>query len=376
MQNATAPIPPPLIANAKLIADKIWVLLDKKKETGESIEENIEWLGRAINDPAGQLFEFYVQSVARIQQQGNAPQSPLEEYKVVFSEALRGRSRSAQLARVVLASQAYFLFQLDRDWTTENVFPILDPALDEERARQCWHGFLYWGRWTDSMLVNLLKCYENMFLHIDKEKREIRGMFCGHLAGISVYSSIKPLENGWLFRFLTTVKSETRSLWAADIRQVIAGLENDAKLNLWKRWLSNYWNERGQGRPLPLSEAEAAEMVQWALKLDPVFPEAVALVKKGPQPKFEHSMIYYQISESPLVKQHPESMVEFLSFLTAGEGARPVYDLDKLYSTVGELIQLIPKHPQLRILCDRLASLGVSGVSELAAKLDPPYNVP
>ncbi len=86
-------------------------------------------------------------------------------------------------------------------------------------------------------------------------------------------------------------------------------------------------------------------------------------------------MVYYRLSESELLKEYPNSFADLLVFLTSGEHMRPIYDLPHLYSAVEQLVGLIPRNPQLRVLCDELARLGASGVSALAAKLDPPYNV-
>ena len=76
-------------------------------------------------------------------------------------------------------------------------------------------------------------------------------------------------------------------------------------------------------------------------------------------------MVHYQISKSELLKQYPDSFADLLAFLTSGEGTRAIYDLSDLYSAVSQLVGLIPKNPQLRILCDELTRLGVSGISKL-----------
>ena len=371
IQNSSKPIPTNLLPRAKSVADKVWATIEEP----EQISGDIDWLGRAINHPAGQIFQFYVQSLARSQQPSSPPQPIAEEYKVIFNEAIVGSSLAAQLARVVLASQVHFLFNLDPDWTTHSVFPILDPKLNEERAKQCWNGYLYWGRWTDAMLQSLMQCYENMFSVIDKESDETRRMFCGHLSGIGIYSSIHPLDSGWLFRFLQAVQDKTRSLWAGEFGLVMAGLDADAKLHLWKRWLNDYWRERVMGKPAPLSGKEAAHMVEWALDLEPVFSEALDLVRKSVYPEFEHSMIYYRISESPLVENSPDAMVDLLVFLTEGEHARHIYDRHRLYIAVERLVGRVPRNRKLRDLCDRMALLGVQGGAALASRLDPPYQV-
>jgi Domain of unknown function (DUF4020) len=289
-------------------------------------------------------------------------------YKYVFMRALKGVSFAALLARVVLAARIHFLFHFDPEWTAQHVCPLLDAELDEERAKQCWHGYLYWGRWTDSMLVKMMHSYESMFPLIDYEKDDFQRFFCSHLSAIAVYSSFHPLEQGWLFRFLTSVKPSTRVMWAAELRPVIGALDKDTKIHLWQRWLKTYWQERLQGRPLPLSTKETAEMIEWATALSPMFSEVVELIRKSPYPDFGQSMAYYGLANSELLKECPDAFAELFFFLAAGEKNRPVYDLGELFSAVEELAALIPKNPRLRSLCE-LARLGAAGVAVLAAKL-------
>ena len=286
--------------------------------------------------------------------------------------ALKEVSFAAQLARILLASQMHFLFNFDPEWTEQNVFPLLNAQLDKEQARRCWHGYLYWGRWNDSMLLKMMHSYESMFPLIENENEEIQHAFCHHLAGIAVYSSFNVLERGWLFRFLAVVKLATRVTWAAAMRSVVGGLDDDSKTNLWRRWLKAYWQERLQGRPVPLSAAETGEMVEWATYFGPVFSEVVDLICKSPYPDLGQSMAYYGLAESELLKKYPDAFAELLYFLAAGEKNRPVYDLDQLYKAVEELVDLVPKHPRIRPLCDELARLGVLGVAKLAARLAVP----
>jgi hypothetical protein len=368
IQHTTAPIPDTLIASAQGVAEQLWVYIEKPETT--KLIHGLDWLGTAINHSAGRLFEFYLYSLSRLERKKLLTEHLRDSYKRIFMMALKGASFAAQLARVLLASKVQFLFDFDPVWTEQNVFPLLDAQLDEQRAKQCWHGYLYWGRWNDSMMVNMVHSYESMFPLIDDETEEIQRAFCRHLSEIAVYSSVHPLEQGWLFRFLLAVKPSMHVMLAGALRSVISGLDNDAKIHLWQRWLKNYWHERLQGRPLPLSTKESAEMIEWATDLAPVFPEVVDLIRKSPYPDFGRSMVYYGFAKSELLKKYPDDFTELLFFLAAGEKHRPVYDLDQFYKAVEQLIELVPQNIRLRSLCDELARLGIPGVAILAAKLE------
>jgi hypothetical protein len=190
VQSSTAPIPTNLLGPAKQLADQVWAHCKDEDLLGDQVD----WLGRAINHTGGQLYQFYLHSLSRLQRDNLLDKEHLKQHQRVFTLAIEGTTIASQFARVVLVSQLHFLFYLDRDWTTSAIFPLLDPRVDSRRARQCWHGFLYWGRWSDEMLGELLPCYEGMFQFIETENDEIRRMFCGHLAGIAAYATINPLD--------------------------------------------------------------------------------------------------------------------------------------------------------------------------------------
>jgi hypothetical protein len=370
-RNPTSPIPATLIERSKSLADAMW---DRSETVSTSLDgDQIDWLGKAINHPAGELIEFYLTSMGVLEREKLMTNQLRHAFEHTLTRAIQGVSPGAQLGRVIIASQAHFLFAVDQQWTRSSVLPLLDPSTDELRASQCWHGYLYWGRWNDSMLVDLLPSYEAMFVIIDREKPEMQRTFCSHLAGIAVYGSVHPLEHGWVSRFIATVTPKIRELWAGELRAVMGSLDDSAKLHLWNRWLKKYWEERLQGRPAALTRAEAAEMYEWLLHLGPVVPEVVNLVTASPYPDLGRSMAYYHIAKSPLLKEHPDAFAALLVFLTAGERGRPIYDLSQLYEAVEQLGALIPEAPQLRNLCDELARLGAAGVATLAAKLKPPY---
>ena len=143
------------------------------------------------------------------------------------------------------------------------------------------------GAADDGMLQSLMQCYENMFSIIDKESDETRRMFCGHISGIAIYFPFTRLIRAGSFGSYKLCKIK-QDRCGGRIRLVVAGLDADAKLHLWKRWLNDYWRERVMGKPAPLSGKEAAHMIEWALELEPVFSEAVALVRKGVYAELEH----------------------------------------------------------------------------------------
>lgn len=117
--------------------------------------------------------------------------------------------------------------------------------------------------------------YEETFPVLHAEFGEFRERLCSHLAGIAVLSSVDPLEQGWINRFLTTVEPEEREMWASSVNTVLKSTTEASKTEVWNHWIAKYWRNRIQGIPIPLSADEVGRMAIWVVYLEPVFAEAV-----------------------------------------------------------------------------------------------------
>jgi len=92
------------------------------------------------------------------------------------------------------------------------------------------------------MLPDLLPIYEGAFAHVPDLPQRLRGRFSEHLASIAVYGFSKPVQDGWLGRFLHAVAPEDRAAWASEVGRVLRQLEAEAVRDLWDGWLSEYWS--------------------------------------------------------------------------------------------------------------------------------------
>src|ERR1039458_1098451 len=222
---------------------------------------------------------------------------PVEDEQF-FTVVVSGSSYAAELGRVLIASHVDFLFSLDDNWTTQNVLPLFDLALNLKRGLQAWHGFLYWGRWNNRLLVYLLMHYEGAFPFLHSDFGKLRESFCNHLAGIAAWSTIGPLAQGWLNRFLLAVTEDERVMWASLFERTLQGIEEQTKATIWKSWLEEYWRNRLNGIPVPLTEREGEQMAEWSAHLEPVFPEAVEYALLTPVPDLKNSFLHTDLSES------------------------------------------------------------------------------
>jgi hypothetical protein len=103
-------------------------------------------------------------------------------------------------------------------------------------------------------------------------------MFCGRLAACVVIGTIDPLDNGWLYEFLTRAAHRERMHWATNVTQQLREANEQAKESAWERWIERYLQRRVVLNPLPLDAQESGAMCEWALVLNAHYSEIVGLL--------------------------------------------------------------------------------------------------
>jgi hypothetical protein len=361
-------IPDEYLHSAIQLSEKLWSVCassdDGKQETAD------DWLTVAINHPAGNLAEFVLRVLSRLRTQSADPwQGIAPEHKRFLESILNGCSYSAELGRVVLASQLHFFFSLDEKWMLASLLPLLDWASDSRRALQAWHGFLTWGRWTHNMLPHLLPFYESAFPKVDAEFGKFQRNFCEHLAGIACFSTINPLQHGWLNGFLVAAGLEQRIMWAAAMGGALGQMKEPGAQVAWDHWIQTYWQNRIEGLPVPLDSREVGEMVEWSIPLQSVFPAAVTKICASPNASMTHSSLFYRLPKSEIPALHPAPAAKLVLHLLRTAEFR-YYDVDSIIQITERLAASGVDRTDLRLICDELARLGYPGARELRDAVD------
>jgi hypothetical protein len=227
---------------------------------------------------------------------------------------ITGESLEAQLATVFITSQLYFMFYMDAPWTIGKVLPLLEWS-NPLRARQCWDGYLFWGRYGENTLPHIMPLYRKTFRELHAIRDEQRRRFCEHMASIAIYSSINPLEDGWLVEFITSVEESARTEWAQQIGYMLRGLNDEATKLMWDQWLGKYWHRRNLGQPVPLSPSESAEMVEWSSCLGSVFDKVVKLICDIQAPDISESYMFHLMNEKGFAKRYTADLAKLLIHL-------------------------------------------------------------
>jgi hypothetical protein len=357
-------IPIALIPAAESVGRGIWEeLVDAPP--GRSVAGIDDWLERAINEPAGQLVTFFLHamSLARV---ADPAEGLYEERRRLFESMLFGDSYANGLARAVLASQAHFLHSVDREWTLGTLFPVMDWAVDPAKARQAWDGFLSWGRLNPTLVDDLLPMYESAFRHLARFGR-LRERFAEHLSVVAFLSSVGPVSEGWLLRFVQRADPANVVTWTQFVTHQLRNMQDAGREVAWRDWISPYWRHRIQGNPRPLTPEEAKDMAEWPLYLPTVFEDAVARVCDGPTGGAD-GLLFYSLEKTDLPERYPEVVTRLVRHVLIGQ-QRPFWHCVNAVA-VGHRVAAAPSvaAADLKALVDELLRLhcpGAEGIQRI-----------
>ena len=122
-------------------------------------------------------------------------------------------------------------------------------------------------------------------------------------------------DDKWVTELFKYADAETKHLFASGIGHRLRGLDESRQQEWWNVWLRDYWDNRVEGIPSSLDEEEIARMLEWVLRLDGVFREAVEVANRMPPKPIKRSRMLHRLEEKSLVDSYPEEMAKFLLHL-------------------------------------------------------------
>ncbi len=360
-------LPYSLLSKAERVAIKLWTAAASKYEPDE--HDSKDWLHSAINHTGGYLAEFFLQviSLRRKNAEGKWRSIP-KRLRDVLDKIVNGVSYLAEMGRVLLASRLHFLFNVDGGWTKKNLVPLLKWSENSRRAKQMWHGFLYWGKWSEESLSLLLPLYSQCFDRLDSELEDVAERFVEHIAGICMFSTRAQSRGSWLNRFLTTADVNNRKYFANAIGHILRDMDTKTATKAWKRWLKQYWANRLLGKPVPMTGSEFSEMVGWAPYLKGVFPEVVEKISESRDDLSVNNFIYDDLLNKGIADTYPEETVRLMLKLAEGS-TEPIYHFGDMNDIIEKLIAVPATHPTLITLLDKMAAKGSTMASEFRKRI-------
>ena len=323
--------------SARGLARDLWNALEPEGDSAMLGPHNM--LEHAYNSSAGQLAEYWVEVVVQRWRETEAAWSeiPADIRDDLQSSTGAGEATDKQsLARAIYLSRLHLFWSADRLWTEAWLLPLLSWTLSPRTAALLWPAYLMGGRWNDQLLAaGLLEQYPAATKMLASDDSNVRQALAGHMAAISIQSTLDLTSANWLVELTSGSDEELRAEWfdaLADLMRQGIG-DPDAE---WARWLAGYVNERAKGIPLPLTEREASAFAEIAMQLEANFVDAVVLVERTPA-SLNHDRYLIHRLETDKAAGHPEAAARLVIHLLKNTQSGQFYDnrgLKRIFETV------------------------------------------
>ena len=265
----------------------------------------------ALNHVAGKLAEAALIRLQKYEPKvdGGLP-SPIRIY---FDTIVN--DRDGKFGRVMLTTELYFLFGIDRDWVGKHLIPLLSLRSSEE-ARDLWSAY----SWSATVGPDLLFAFKDSFLEIlrdsdDGYRRK------NHLTGLFVTICIEApnLLTEQEIRSVVRAFPENALVTALNRLSRCLEVDPDARKDIWCKtvhpWLGAYWPA---DRNTP---ATSRAMLDLLAECGDAFPDAVGWSLDHLQPPNKPD--FHQFERNGLAKKHPDSTLQVLDKVVVGDASSP-----------------------------------------------------
>ena len=232
-----------------------------------------------------------------------------------------------------------------------------------------WEPHAVYGDLSRELILRMTTIYQEAFPHFHDVDDRLQTGFFRHIAGM-VYSCLFNVdEHNWLSEFLTGLNETQKANWARQVELCLRGAPDDRIALLWQQWMKGYWENRIQGIPCRLSANEAEEMLEWVFLVGPAFPEAVAMVVRGPCIEQKVGTVLHILEKHDAPESYPDAVLQLLSWLLEGQAGQWI-----VWRDMETLLFRLPRKrafkPPLNYICQRLTSLGFVEAAELGRRIE------
>lgn len=300
--------------------------------------EQEDWLSQAINHPGGQLAEFLVLVTAELL--GPSPQRGCgvpQTCRRLLDAMANGTGRASAMARVVLASYVHYFLLIDPDWTRDKLLPLFDWNRDAFQALQAWHGFLAWGRPGAALLEALTTAAVQLASHLEElgGEREHYGKFVAR-AAFSVPDD--PLTKEWFQAFLAKGNDDDRANFAWELDELLASLNPEQKVEIWRDWLNRYLERRAQLSSPPEGK-ELAALMGWSFNLPGQLAELLERLEALPGGGAAVDPLLRQLQKAELAGSDPNLLARLLLLLLMRCKKIELWHLSQLKDAIKRMIE-------------------------------------
>ncbi len=311
------PYAPNLLDEANQIATAVWDSLDRT----EPLYETDNWLGKAVNHPAGSITDFWLESLSLWgKQQDPRPDTLGDEYQAALVSIVQDDTLIGRLGKTVLTRHLAFIFAVDQMWAAANMVPLFEHP-DDPDYEAVWNGFLHGGHLNPHLADALRSAFLDAVSRMNSmfpNQEWPRQQFVRLYAIMAIFFVEAPLDS-WIPKFFETAEPDDRVQFAWQIGHTLDDMDDAKQREWWHRWLRRYWENRLEGVPAPLAADEIHAMLDWLPYLRGVYPDAVD-VAIGMEPvSRENTLVIHQINQSELWQEHPQATAKLIIHLGRSE---------------------------------------------------------
>ena len=355
------------LKRARRLATDLW----PTTEVAGNILDSDDRYFEAINHPAGDLAQFWINVVAHEWRTHTDTWSGIpDDLQAELDRMVHDQSRNGRLARVLLSTRLRFFTGADSGWAKSRLMPLFawdrDPT-DLSEARGVWRSFLKFGQYDDQILADGLLdlMLATMRRANDLGNDDAIAHLGRQLATVALKSSLDP--RGWLSSLTTDAPSLLNLAWIRSVSRQLSEMEPDDATAQWNRWIRQYWTERIESLPRPLTRDEASAMALWVLGLPADRLAAVELVERTDAGLVKDDRVLVHLTDSHRengdLRRDPATWGRYLVHLLRGT-TDPPWALDHyLRRIVGVLRPLAPAS-QLNDLIEQAMRLGCSDAAD------------
>jgi hypothetical protein len=338
------------------IAESVAVLmLDREAYEPSAVEVN-DWLTVAINHTGGKVALFLLRALsARLKDEQVVVGTLPAAAEKVFTRIAHAVSPGEMFARIVLASQVHFLDQFSTRWVDEHLIPGFDWEQSPEVAVQLWHGYLTWGRISPRLANQLMDAYVQCVVNRSQLPSMLVHQLFSHLAVIALMP--RGPDRTWLNRLVALDDVGALASWSRGLAFELRETPTEARKGAWDGWIGNYWRNRVQGVPRPISPVEAAEQGAWPLLLPFALEDAVDLATRSPAQGM-YSLFFSDLQNANLPESSLLAIARLARHLMAQQDS-PLYQCADAVALFHRFRQSpVSRDPELSELREALLRLG------------------
>lgn len=267
----------PALSGMRRVALDLWRSQGAKFTHREGVDLNT-LAPLYLNSWPGDVTSYWISEVDRRWRKHRQDWTGLsDEERGALTQLLEGPPHALDATRPALASELFFMYAADPEFTAERILPLF---LDDATASLAWYPYLHHPRYNDRLLAaGLLDSVIAEWDRLDElGEHGLQDQFFGLVASIVSFAGITAeARQALLDKSILAADGSYSASFAESVVSLVRSEGVDGS-EVWSRWLREHLMARLDGLP---RIAEGEELARWAdavPHLGSAIPDALSIV--------------------------------------------------------------------------------------------------